>query len=98
MSEITESVYIASNTGLVNRLDRISSIIEALELRMVSVGVTNSTTKEYTLDDGQTKIQTEYNTAVDMANAIMAFERLKHKIINQLNGRNMVLRPARGLS
>jgi phage terminase large subunit len=96
MSEVSETVYISSASGLEARLTRICSIIEALELRMVSVGVSNSTTKQYMLDDGQTKIQTEYNTPEDMAKAIIGFEKIKQKIINQLNGRVRVLRPWRG--
>jgi hypothetical protein len=93
----TETLYIEGATGLVERLTRIEAIIEALELRQVEV-IGKSNVEEYQLDDGQVRIKTIYRSADQIAKAIEAYERLKQKILNKLNGRQMVLRPWQGLS
>lgn len=97
MSLVTETLYIQSATDLKTRYERICQIIEALELRTLNVNVANSDVSEYWLDDGQIKIKTIYRSAEEMWKAIEAFERLKQKLLNQLNGRTFVVRPARGL-
>lgn len=92
----TETVYIESATGLKTRLDRIVAIIEALELRQVEV-IGNSDVEEYSIDDGQIKIKTIYRSSEQIAKAIEAYEKLKQKLLNQLNGRVMAVRPWQGL-
>lgn len=92
----TETVYIESAEGLKIRLDRIILIIEALEIRSLEV-VDNSDVEEYAIDDGQVKIRTLYRSSKQIYDAIEAYERLKQKILNKLNGRDMVLRPWQGL-
>ncbi len=96
MADITETIYIEGATGLLERLTRIEQIIEALELRQVAV-TANSDVEEYQLNDGQVNIRTIYRSAEQIAKAIEAYERLKQKILNKLNGRQMVLRPWQGL-
>jgi hypothetical protein len=93
----TETLYIEGATGLVERLARIEAIIEALELRQVEV-IGKSNVEEYQLDDGQVRIKTIYRSADQIAKAIEAYEKLKQKLLNRLNGRQMVLRPWQGLS
>ena len=93
----TETLYIEGATGLVERLARIEAIIEALELRQVEV-IGKSNVEEYQLDDGQVRIKTIYRSADQIAKAIEAYEKLKQKILNKLNGRQIVLRPWQGLS
>lgn len=97
MADITETIYIEGATGLRERLTRIEQIIEALELRQISV-IANSDIEEYQLNDGQVNIRTIYRSADQIAKAIESYEKLKQKIINKLNGRQMVLRPWQGLS
>lgn len=97
MADITETIYIEGATGLLERLTRIEQIIEALELRQISV-IANSDIEEYQLNDGQVNIRTIYRSADQIAKAIESYEKLKQKIINKLNGRQMVLRPWQGLS
>ena len=92
----TETVYIESATGLRTRLDRIVAIIEALELRQVAV-IGNADIDEYEINDGQTKIRTIYRSSEQIAKAIQAYEALKQKLLNQLNGRQMAVRPWQGL-
>ena len=93
----TETLYIEGATGLVERLARIGAIIEALELRQVEV-IGKSNVEEYQLDDGQVRIKTIYRSSEEIAEAIEAYEKLKQKILNKLNGRQIVLRPWQGLS
>jgi hypothetical protein len=92
----SETVYIESATTKIARLARIEQIIEALELKMVETTGT-SNIEEYDINDGQTKIKTKYVTAESMSKAIEAYERIANKLRNQLNGRQMALRDARGL-
>lgn len=93
----TETLYIESATGLTERLARIEQIIEALELRQIAV-IGNSDVEEYQLNDGQVNIRTIYRSAESIAAAIEAYEKLKQKLLNKLNGRQMVLRPWQGLN
>ena len=97
MSTSTETFYIESATSLKERLTRVCNIIEALEIRVVDVAVGNADIDEYQLDDGQVKIRTKYRSVEDMEKAITAFEKLKERILNKLNGRCTVLRDQRGL-
>jgi hypothetical protein len=93
---MNETLYIEGATGLVERLSRIESIIEALELRQIAA-IGNSDIEEYSLNDGQIQIRTLYKSAESIAKAIIAYERIKQSILNKLNGRGMVLRPWQGL-
>ena len=93
---MNETVYIEGATGLLDRLSRIESIIEALELRQVAV-IGNSDIEEYSLNDGQIQIRTIYKSAESIAKAITAYEKIKQSILNKLNGRGMVLRPWQGM-
>lgn len=93
----TETYYIESATSLKNRLTRICNIIEALEQRIIDVAVGNADVEGYSLDDGQVKIQTKYRSLESLEQAIQSFERLKQKLLNQLNGRQTVLRDNKGL-
>jgi len=97
MSYHTETLYIESATTLEERVRRICAIIEALELRQVAV-IGNEDVQEYSIDDGQVKIKTSYRGAKQIAEAIQAYEVIKQRILNKLNGRQMVLRDWRGLN
>jgi len=94
---INEKLYIENAANLEEKLQRIDNIIEALEERMLDVGAENSSTASYSVDDGQVKISTSYTTVKQMAEGIAAFEFIRQRILNKLNGRGMVLRPWRGL-
>jgi len=93
---MNETLYIEGATTLEARLLRITQIIEALELRAVEA-VANEDVEEYSIDDGQIKIKTAYRGLENIAKAIQAYEIIKQRILNKLNGRSMVLRPWRGL-
>lgn len=94
---MTESLYIESTTSLTEKLSRIDAIILALENRMLNFSSGTSDKMSYSLDDGQVKISTQYRSIEDMAKGINAFEVMRQRIINKLNGPSVILRPCRGL-
>jgi len=94
---MTETIYITSASSLLERISRIDSIILALELQIINIGAGNSDVQSYSLDDGQTKIQTQYTSIESIVKAIHGFDTLRQRLLNQLNGRSIILRDVRGL-
>jgi uncharacterized protein (UPF0335 family) len=92
----TETIYIESADSMIERVERLEQIIEALEIRALAV-VGDADVEEYQIDDGQVKIRTLYKSSESIAKAIMAYEKLRNKLLNKLNGRNMALRPWQGI-
>lgn len=82
----SSSIYVTSATTLRDKLTRVNAIITALE-DVALKAAANGDISHYSLDDGQTKIMTSYRTAEDVANSIQAFEVIRQRYINQLNGR-----------
>ena len=78
--------YVTSCADLRTRIARIDAIITALE-ETVLLAATNATVTDYMLDDGQTKISETYRDPAAVAVAINAYERIKERYINKLNGR-----------
>lgn len=98
MTAFTETMYIESATGLLDRLDKICLIIAALEDRLIIIaGGDTMEVEEYTIDDGQTKIQTKYKSFTELTSAIKNFTTIKEILLNKLNGRGFVLRPWQAL-
>lgn len=79
-------VYINQGIDVREKITRINAIITALEDASLKAASTGNIS-EYSLDDGQTKIRTVYRNAVESAAAINAFETIRQRWINQLNGR-----------
>lgn len=84
------AIYIDSAADLREKITRIDAVIDALETTALVAAEKNSIT-EYSLDDGQVKIKTVYRNSTEVANSIDAFERIKQRYINQLNGRTFRL-------
>lgn len=83
-------VYITAVSDLQQRVARIDAVIAALEdaaLKAAGAGHIG----DYFLDDGQTKIKTAYRSPSELAASITAFEKIRQRYINQLNGRVMRL-------
>jgi|TARA_R110002074_G_scaffold274940_1_gene446546 hypothetical protein len=78
--------YIDTETELRAKITKINAVILALEALLLS-SIGNENIKEYWLDDGQTKIKTEYRGAVDIIASLTALDTLKYRYINQLQGR-----------
>ena len=93
---MTETLYIQSASSLLEKCTKIELVISGLyDLQIAKI--VNSDVKTYKLDDGQMKIETEYRSAEDIADAITSYERICTRIRNTLNGRNFVLRDAGGM-
>lgn len=86
---MTEYQYIIDSTSLKERYDRINNIINQLELQQISL-ISNSGIVSYSLDDGQTKIQTSYRSADQIAEAIRQYEKIKNRIADQITGSRIV--------
>ena len=93
---MNETLYIQEAASTFERVQRIESIINALELQMLSA-TANEPIQEYSLDDGQVKIRTMYRSIKGMQDGIFVLEQMKNRLINQLNGHFMALRPWQGL-
>lgn len=93
---MNETIYIQSAADDYARLQRIESIIVALELQMLS-STANEPIQEYSLDDGQVKIRTMYRSIESMQKGIFVLEQMKNRLLNSLNGHQIVIRPWQGL-
>ncbi len=80
------SIYVQSAANKVDRINRLTAIIDALEAAALTAAG-NETITDYQLNDGQVVIKATYKSASSIANSIQAFEALRTKLINQLNGR-----------
>lgn len=92
----TEKVYIEGASGLQDRITRIEAVISALETQLAT-GAANSDIVSYSLDDGQTKISSQYRGVASMMAGLKALDTLRQRLINQLNGRIKAIRPWQGL-
>jgi hypothetical protein len=92
----TEKVYIENANDLKDRITRIEAIITALETQLTT-GAANSDIVSYSLDDGQTKITSQYRGVASMMAGLKALDTLRQRLINQLNGRVKAIRPWQGL-
>lgn len=86
---MTEWQYIIDSDGLKARYDRVTAIITALEEQQLAV-VSNSGVISYSLDDGQTRIQTSYRSSDQIAKAIDGYEKIRNRILAELTGSSIV--------
>lgn len=78
--------YISEAKTNAERLARVEKVIDALlETAANSAGSDNITS--YSMDDGQTKIQTTYKGVDAIMRSIAEFEKLKNYYKNQIDGR-----------
>jgi hypothetical protein len=82
--------YIESCTTLRDKITRIEAIITALEDTALKAAANDNIT-EYMLNDGQTIIKTVYKGADAVMRSIEAYEKLKERYVNKLNGRTFKL-------
>jgi tRNA(Ser,Leu) C12 N-acetylase TAN1 len=82
----SEAVYIESGVDLAAKIVRIDAILCALESAALKAAA-GEDISEYWLDDGQTKIKATRRGANGIATSILAFERIRQRYLNQLNGR-----------
>lgn len=87
-------LYIESATSLKDKITKINAVIDALMITALKAAASDNIT-EYWLDDGQTKIKTQYRGAAAIQSSIIAFERIKQMYVNRLNGRMFRLMDSR---
>ena len=77
-------IYIDSASDLRDELCRINTILKGLKNAMASAasGVLH---EAYSLDTGQTKVNTTYRSLKDITDAILFFEQRKHITLADLN-------------
>lgn len=92
----SEIHYIESATDLRDRITRIETVITALEAQLL-IAAGNGDLSSYSLDDGQVKIQSQYRSPSAIADGLFKLDTLRQRLINQLNGRQTVLRGWQGL-
>lgn len=94
--ECTPRAYIESKTTLLERINAIEALIDAMILSLADYAAGNNTSlDEYQLDDGQMKIRTKYRSPKDVDAGIKALENMKQMYMNRHNGRVMTLRDNR---
>lgn len=79
-------IYVDSCTSIKEKIVRLDAIITALEDTALK-SAANDDIKEVNLDDGQTKIRTEYKGTDAVLKSIEGFIKLKNYYVNKLNGR-----------
>lgn len=79
------AAYVESCKTLKDKIAAIDAIIDALETTALKAASTGNITS-YSLDDGQTRINTVYRNAAEVEASISAFEKIKQRYINRLNG------------
>lgn len=90
-------IYVETGTTLREKIVKVDAIIEALETSALKAAGKNSI-QEYTLNDGQTTIRAAYRSASEVEASITAFERIRQRYINRLNGRHMRFVDGKNLS
>jgi hypothetical protein len=78
-------VYVDGAKNLIEKIARLDAIISALETAALKAAAKGGIS-EYMLDDGQTKIREVYRSPVEIERSITAFEGIRQRYINRLNG------------
>ncbi|MBP1638967.1 MAG: hypothetical protein H6Q17_550 [Bacteroidetes bacterium] len=74
------------------RINRLTTIIYNLENALADS--TNGDVQNYTFNDGQSQISTNYRTLSDLTKAIETFGTIRERLINRSQGRTSILRDA----
>lgn len=86
-------LYINETTDYTVRLVRIETIIANLEICLVNAS-TNADVQNYSFNDGQSTINTNYRSITEITNAIDAFDKIRQRLISRLGSRVTILRDA----
>lgn len=88
-----EGMYVASATTRLAKIAAIDAIQDAL-LTSAMTAASKGSISEYMLNDGQTIIKTVYRDSREIELAYDAYERIKQRLINAINGRIVRLMPS----
>lgn len=87
----TISQYIESKTDTLARIQAYESLISTMELKLID-STSNSDIINFSMDDGQMKVQTTYRGVESMQKAINALIKAKNRLVNNYNGNITILR------
>jgi hypothetical protein len=79
-------IYVDSCADLRAKIAAIDNILAALDTAALKAAA-NAGIQEYMLNDGQTIIKKIYRSASEVEASITAFEKIRQRYINRLNGR-----------
>jgi len=82
----SETIYLDGIDDMLGKVKRIDAIIAAL-FTLAEGSAGKDDVVEYMLDDGQTKIRTEFRGMSSILRAIQDYERLRQMYLGRLNGR-----------
>ncbi len=85
MPTVTEYQYIIDSNSLKQRYDRINQIITSLENQLI-LAATTSDVDNYSLNDGQIQIRTQYRSPDSIIKAITGLEVIANRLEAQLTG------------
>jgi hypothetical protein len=88
----SEIEYVQEAQDLRDKIKRVDKIINKLFDAGLNAAA-NQDISSYSLDDGQTSINTSYRTAEECLKAAKQFESFKESYINKLNGHFISLKP-----
>lgn len=83
------SEYVETCTSVKAQIAAIDAIVTALFLVALKAAE-NGDISQYSLDNGQTVVQTTYRTAKDVADSIAAFKAIRKSLVNDRIGIGMV--------
>lgn len=82
----TATSYIQSSATLIEKVQKIDAIIEALE-NLALKSAEGADISKYMLNDGQTTISTEYRSPLEITNSLYQYEKIRQGYLNKLDGR-----------
>lgn len=82
-------IYVDSATDLKDELCRINTILKGLK-NALAASLSGAMTESYSLDTGQTKVNTKYRTYKEITDALLFFEQRKQITLNDLNKSRVV--------
>ncbi|AGF91163.1 structural protein [Cellulophaga phage phi47:1] len=87
---LTIREYIESVDSLDLKIAAIESLIDAMLLNAID-SISDSGTKIYSLDDGQSKIMTEFRSPSDITKGVLALEKMKFVYVNRRDGSGITI-------
>ena len=79
------------------KIAALQQVVDALDDALLIIA-TKGAIKEFSLSDGMTIIRGTYNSAVEIARVQQALQQRINKLVNQLNGRSMVIVDGKNLN
>jgi hypothetical protein len=78
--------YITSITDIRTRIVKIGDIIDFMEDALLQLAEDGVTVQSYSIDSGQSKVETNYRNPVQILTTIQALERRRNKLTAQIDG------------